>query len=316
MFQQIKITMPNTTPFFRQKAILTAVTRKSFPDFSEIEAYVNKKLAEQWLVDGKTKSGFSKRTFERDLKDIEQIFGVVIVYAASNRGYYIDSEAGLVDNVLDQMLSAFDVLNALKLTSTIAPFVLTENKKPQGLENLYGMLHAIQNKKEVTFAYQKFWDAAQTQRVVWPLAVKEYSHRWYLVAKDKKDDLVKSFGLDRISNFQVTNKPFQPDPTFDVAKKFDHCNGVIGSNDEQPSEVVLSFTPFQGKFIKTLPIHHSQKTVVDNATETRVQLLIYPTHDFIMLLLSYGKEVKIIEPKWLADKVKESHKLALERYAG
>ncbi len=306
--------MPNTTPFFRQKAILAAVKRKSFPDFSEIESYVNEKLEEQLVRDEKTKSGFSKRTFERDLKDIEQIFGVVIVYSASNRGYFIDSEAGLVDNVLDQMLSAYDVLNALKLTSTIAPFVLTENKKPQGTENLYGMLHAIQNKKEVTFTHQKFWEEQQTKRAVEPLAVKEYSHRWYLVAKDKKDGKVKTFGLDRISDFQITDKQFRPDPAFDVTKKFYHCYGVIGSDDEQPSEVVLSFTPFQGKFIKTLPIHHSQETLVDSSKETRVRLRIYPTHDFIMLLLSYGKEVKVIDPKWLVEKVQEEHRLAGERY--
>lgn len=78
--------------------------------------------------------------------------------------------------------------------------------------------------------------------------------------------------------------------------------------------VELSFTPFQGKFIKTLRSHHTQEVTVDNAQETRVKLHLYPTHDFIMLLLSFGKEAQVLAPQWLAEKLKEEHLLAAARY--
>ncbi len=306
--------MPNTTPFFRQKALLTAIKRLAYPTFDEIQAFVNRKLEEQALVDEKIKSGFSKRTFERDLLDIEQIFGVVISYSHSNHGYFIDSESSLVDNILNQMLSAFDVINALKLTQTIAPYVITENKEPQGTEHLYAILQAIQNRKKISITHQKFWMDTATQRTVQPYAVKEHNHRWYLVAKDEKDGRMKSFGLDRISNLSITKNQFQYDSGFDVAQKFFHCYGVIHPEAEEPSEVTLSFTPFQGKFIKTLRIHHTQEIIRDDPKETRVKLTIHPTHDFIMLLLSYGKEVRVLEPKWLEKKLKEEHLLAASRY--
>ena len=48
-------------------------------------------------------------------------------------------------------------------------------------------------------------------------------------------------------------------------------------------------------------MHHSQKIIIDNERECRIELLIYPTYDFVMELLSLGAEVKVIEPKSLQD---------------
>ncbi len=210
------------------------------------------------------------------------------------------------------MLSAFDVLNAFKLTNNIAPFVFLEDRKPKGTEHLFGLLHAIQNKFVVEFTHQKFWEEHKTNRIVKPLAIKEYRHRWYLVAQDEKDEKVKTFGLDRITELAITKRKFTSKSEFDVAQKFNDCFGVIGSDDENPTEVILAFSPFQGKFIKSLPLHHSQKTLKDNNEETRVSLRIYPTHDFIMELLSFGAEVKVLEPLWLAKKVADEHRKAAE----
>ena len=49
---------------------------------------------------------------------------------------------------------------------------------------------------------EKFWDEDQDKktRIVHPLALKESRYRWYLVALDEKDSVIKSFALDRISN--------------------------------------------------------------------------------------------------------------------
>ncbi len=91
--------MSNTTPFFRQKAILAIVKQKPFATFSEIETYVNSKLEQQLFVDDKTKPSFSKRTFERDLKDIEQIYGAVILFDKKERGYFVESTSH--DKALD-----------------------------------------------------------------------------------------------------------------------------------------------------------------------------------------------------------------------
>jgi hypothetical protein len=58
--------------------------------------------------------------------------------------------------------------------------------------------------------------------------------------------------------------------------------------------VILSFGPFQGKYIKSLPLHNTQEIIEDTDDELRIRLTLYLTHDFLMELLAYGDTVKVI----------------------
>jgi predicted DNA-binding transcriptional regulator YafY len=302
--------MANITPVFRQRTLLAFLKRRPYASFTEIKERVCYKLEEQYLRDDRTNTGFSKRTFERDVKDIAALYGAEIVYSKKERGYFLETDVN--SSALEQMLTGFDLLNAFKLTKNIAPHVFLEDRKPMGTQHLFGLLHAIQEKLVVEFTHQKFWEEHSTQRTVYPIAVKEFRYRWYLVAEDQKDHRVKTFGLDRISDLQISANHFSRKDYSAVLEKFKHAFGVIASDEEKPTEVILSFTPFQGKYVKSLPLHHSQKVLIDNPQETRISLLIYPTHDFIMELLSFGKEVTIEEPKWLKQQVVQKHQEAIE----
>lgn len=304
--------MANTTPLFRQKAILEIIKRNPYVTFNEIENYVNRKLEEQRTIDDKTKVGLTIRTFQRDIKDIANLFGAQIQYDKRNSGYFI--EHTIRNNALEQLVSAFDILNALKFSKNVAPYVLSENFEPQGTEHIFGILHAIQNRNFLEFDYQKFWETDKTLRKVQPIAIKEYRSRWYLIANSEHNTTVKTFGLDRISNFEISNDTFRIQKGVNLVEKFQNYYGVIGSNDENPTEIKLSFTPLQAKYIKSLPLHKSQQIIMDTETETQISLQIYPTLDFMMDLLSYGAEVKVLAPAWLAQEIANRHKNALERY--
>lgn len=87
-------------------------------------------------------------------------------------------------------------------------------------------------------------------------------------------------------------------PNVDPDTLFEHSFGIIlPHEDQQIEEVILSYSAFQGKYIKSLPLHHTQEIVVDNDEELRVKLNMYVTHDFVMELLSVGAEVKVVAPK-------------------
>jgi predicted DNA-binding transcriptional regulator YafY len=100
----------------------------------------------------------------------------------------------------------------------------------------------------------------------------------------------------------------------DWHKQFDYCFGILSPNAEKPSEVILSFDPFQGKYIKSLPLHATQKIILDNEDELRIRLTVYLTHDFLMELLSYGDTVKVLQPTQLIEELKEIYKGALGQY--
>ncbi len=176
------------------------------------------------------------------------------------------------------------------------------------------MLHAIKNKLRVKFIYQKFWEEDSSKREVEPYALKEFRSRWYLIANDSKDQQVKSFALDRLSNLEITQQRFKYPDNYSIEHSYHYCFGIISPNNEKPEEIILSFDPFQGKYIKTLPLHHTQQILVDSEDELRIKLKLFITHDLVMELLSYADNMKVIEPKSLANQIKQVHKKAFSQY--
>ena len=146
-----------------------------------------------------------------------------------------------------------------------------------------------------------------------PLAVKEAQNRWYLLAQDPGDMIVKSFGLDRISDLKLTRQKFEP-VNFDPEKEYRHSFGIIKGAGGEPEKIVLSFTPTEGKYINSLSLHHSQKEILKNDQEWRFEFFLLPTHDFTMEVLSYGADVKVLEPKSFRDSVLKQLQKAIKRY--
>ena len=141
-----------------------------------------------------------------------------------------------------------------------------------------------------------------------------YVNRWYVLAKDSKDNNIKSFALDRLTNLEITTQHYQYPDNYSIEQNYRYCFGIVGPNGSDPQDIILSFNPFQGKYIKTLPLHETQEVLADNELETRIKLKLCLTHDLVIELLSFGDNMKVIEPKQLADEIKEVHKKAYHKY--
>ena len=285
-----------------------------YTSFKELEGYMERQFQMLRLRDDTLEFAFSKRTWDRDKKEIKDLFNLQIEYSKTHKGYFIQNTA-LADTYFQQMIEAVDIFNSLNLVQEVAPFIHLEKRKPQGSEHLFGLLHAIANQFQITFSHQKFWDGETTQRLVEPYLLKEFKNRWYLLAKDHKDLRVKSFALDRMSQLTVTNLPFEHPVSPRLEENYRDCFGIIGPEEgEKPEDIILSFDPFQGKYIKTLPLHHSQQILIDDDDELQVQLKLYITHDFVMELLSMGENVKVLQPNNLIADVKKALEKAFFQY--
>lgn len=255
----------------------------------------------------------SKRQFQRDLKDIESIFEIEISYDFSRQFYYINEEE--YSEISRRRMEAFVTFNALKLGENTSRSIHFEKRKPKGTEHLFGLLHAIKNNLQISFIYNKFWDEQPTYRIVEPLALKEFKNRWYVLAKDLKDCRIKSFALDRLSGLEIKKKHFQFPKEFNITEYYQHCFGIISPEQgQQIQEVILSFDPTQGKYIKSMSLHESQEILLDNEKELRLSLKIYITHDFLMEILSFGEYVKVIQPEDLILSLKTTFRKALKQY--
>ncbi|MEI6697251.1 MAG: WYL domain-containing protein [Bacteroidota bacterium] len=282
--------------------------RNQSANFNEIAKYLS--------VESELQSynfNVSKRTFQRDIEDIRSIYNIDVQYDFSRKIYFIDFDEQ--PEFSERILEAFDTFNALNISDRISKHIHFEKRKRKGTENLYGLLHAIKNKLQVSFSYQKFDEEKASKRNIEPFAIKEFKNRWYVLGKDKKDNQIKSFALDRLSEIEVSKIKFHIPLNFDLNLYYQHCFGVIYPNGQKPQNVILSFNPLQGKYIKTLPLHESQQILADNENELRIKLEIFITHDFYMELLSLGNNVKVIKPKSLIDDLKASYKNALKNYS-
>ena len=286
---------------------------KPYSTYEELQTYIENQFDYLQMQDDNLQIGFSKRTLQRDINEIRNVFGIDIEYSKSQKGYFISQNENENMN-FQRMMEAFDMFNSLNLAQNLTPFIHLEKRRPQGTENLYGLLHAIKNRLQIKFTYQKFWEEELSQRLVEPYALKEFKNRWYIMAKDSKDNNIKSFALDRLTNLEITNLNYQYPDNYSIEQSYRYCFGIISPNDEEPQDIILSFDPFQGKYIKTLPLHDTQQVLVDNDEEIKIKLKLCLTHDLVMELLSFGDNMKVIEPKSLADQIKQAHEKAFRQY--
>ncbi len=295
--------------YFKRYLYVIDRLRSRPSNFSELQEYVIRKLENE---DVDTGFEYAVRTFERDKKDILTLFGVSIEYNRKDKAYYIDEEE-IEDQSVTRMIDAFSIHHALQEGNKLSPSVFLEKRKSLGTENIYGIIHAIQNGYILQFTYQKHWEDFSTQRMVYPIAIKESQQRWYLVALDKKNDVVKTFGLDRISNLKVTDTKFKPF-AYNVEKEFQHAFGV---ETYSPAEkVVLEFSKQQGNYIKTFPLHESQRIIEETEDIVILEIFIHTTNDIIMELLKYGSDVEVVEPQSLIGTMKGRIKQMEDLYQG
>jgi len=291
----------------RHHLIMNKLRRTKRVTFEEIANYLQRESKLQGY-----NFNISIRTFQRDIREIASIYGICIKFDFSEKYYYIDDE--FKSEMNERFFEAFDVYNALRVSERNKKYVYLEKRRTQGTEHFYDLLLSIKNRFQISFSYQKFYTDSFNQHTVNPLAVKEFKYRWYLIARDEYDRRVKIYALDRMMGLETSTTHFPEDTDFDLNVMLKHSFGVITPNDAKLQKVVLSFEPFQGKHIKSLPLHETQKILIDNEKELRISLNIYVTHDFKMEILSMGETVKVMEPKSFVKEVKETYTASLEKY--
>lgn len=289
----------------RYTKIISLLRRRPM-SYEEIQ---NKMLSDPDVIEDKLLT--SQRTFQRDIRAIASIYEIEIASDKSQNRYYIKED--LEDIQTRRLRENYELVNAIKMSKGLGNILSFEERGSLGTKNMAGLIHAIQNNLIVEFSYIKYWDASESSRKVKPICLKESRNRWYLIGEDERDGKIKNFSLDRLQNLCVTPGTFIPF-SYDVNMEFKDSFGIINGSNEKPVEVILSFTPEQGRYIKSLPLHRSQHTIVENSDEIRFSYLIKPTHDFKMELLSYGDQVKVISPKPLQEQIKNQLKQAIKKY--
>ena len=254
-----------------------------------------------------------QRTLQRDIQVIREVYNIEIKCNRSTNEYEITEDNDLY---AQNLLEAFDVFRALQNYGNLSEVIQFEKHLPAGTEYLSPLLRAIKEKRQVKLHYYKFWDrSSQTQeRTIEPYLLKEAQRRWYVLAWDVEKEALRVFGLDRIKRLDdERGVKFQHPVPKGVEHYFDDSFGAwVDNKRTQAEEVVLAFRklptdtvfiPNPAKYLEAMPLHSSQEILKEEEEAIVLRLRIKITPDFIKELLSYGKQVEVLTPAHLQEKL-------------
>ncbi len=292
----------------RRYALLLEMIEKHRPDFELIKEFLERH-----------DFNVSERTIQRDIQYIRTYYGIDIRYSNIGRpGYYID-KANSPD--LPNLLRFIEVANTAAIVveslqegrKTISYMDFESDGSLRGYDLLEPLLNAIKMRRMISFNYEVFDSSDHKSYLVQPLLLKEYQTRWYLVGIRDDVQELRIFGIDRINRLELLSKTFVAKRGFNPLDMFKNTIG-INISENKPEFVQLSFTRLQGKYVKTLPWHHSQRILDNNRDELRIELFVNPNLELKQRIMATGAAVKVLKPQWLADEIRDRLKASLERY--
>ena len=292
----------------------------------------------------------SRSTLMRDIQAMrsdEQLgYFAPIEYCQKNQGYYytdpnytihqymLDGQDSRALDFIERMLKPYQDIPVVK------PFIQLQQKirakrgvqrtykkhydfvqpeiqdKIAGLEWFNFFFQAIEKEEPVSFDYTRYEPPYVTTRHLFhPYFLKEYQQRWYVIGFSATRNHIRTFGLDRVSNPTRTfSADFYRYPRFNPDKYYRHMIGITPYNINEVHRVVLEFTPHQARYLKSVPLHDTQRVVHDGDEKCIMEYDLIMSYELIMKLLSFGPNVRVRGPEKLEQKMIELLSKNLMRY--
>lgn len=180
-----------------------------------------------------------------------------------------------------------------------------------GMTYFSTLFDAISDKITLRVDYKSFKRSEPKEFVISPYFLKEYNNRWFLLGKSPGYRRISIFALDRIEHLSNAGLPYE-DTDIDFDAYFEKVMGVTVS--DKPVELVqIWVSPQQLNYIKTKPLHRSQRITYEDEGGGIVEYDLVPNFEFEQAVFSQGEHVKILAPDKLREKFRERVRKLWER---
>ena len=274
-------------------------------------------INEKWLRTEMSEGiPLSRTTFNRHKDAIEDIFGIYIdCDRKDGYRYFIGNEKVLRENTVQNwMLSTLTVNNLITESMSLQHRIVLENIPSEGVY-LERVIQAMKEGRRIIIRYRRYQASEARTFTLSPYCIKLFRQRWYLLGRFD-DGGFAMFSFDRMEDIMVAEETFKMDRDFDASEFFGECYGVVIGDGSQPVRVVLRAFGMERYYLRDLPLHHTQKEI--QTTEEQdfadFELNLRPTTDFKGQLMSRGAWLKVLEPQWLADEMRQWHEDAAKIY--
>ena len=173
-----------------------------------------------------------------------------------------------------------------------------------GYEHIAPMFNAISNKQVLWLKFESF-KGDSYEYEFHPYHLKQYNNRWFVFGRNcPMDNNQWNVPLDRIADFKEIDGTYVPNIT-DWEDYFYDIIGVTKPMDAGIQTIELEFSADQAPYVKTKPIHPSQRTSGLEEGRLLVKLKLIPNYELEKTILGFGEHVKVVSPELLRISIRE-----------
>ncbi|MGN0211463.1 MAG: helix-turn-helix transcriptional regulator [Muribaculaceae bacterium] len=254
-----------------------------------------------------------RRTFYNYREGIAEVFNVEIECDPSTFEYYIKDGGEQADKMRNWLLDAASMTGMLSNSRDIADRIVLEDV-PSARKNLPVMIQAMKENRRIKFTYKPYSRVNPTPNVVLePYFVRLFKQLWYVIGYNVKDRKIKTYSLDRMDATIILSDTFTLPEDFNASMFFNDNFGIMTSRGV-PKRVVLRVSSNQAKYLRALPLHHSQREEAVHDAYSLFSYHLYLTFDFIKELLSLGSSVTVVSPPELRVQLLDELRKTLANY--
>jgi predicted DNA-binding transcriptional regulator YafY len=313
-----------------------AVNQKQFKRFEILHDLLSRGIPVRWTDIAKAyiakNEGVTKKTVFNDIDRMKEVYDAPI---KSEKGIYFytkefslyklfnidDFQLAIELNSLFEQFAAFPQFKGLeevriKLNERVssqskASFVQFEqNDEYAGLKRLQEIYEAIKARKTLKIHFQDF-SKSQKAYSISPYMLKEYHNRWHVYGYEHIKGKIYNLALDRILAIdEASIFPYREQKANDLA----FLNDIIGFTYLYDAEtetyaaletIKIKVDLPRANYIRTKPLHQSQQEISQETNQTHV-VFTYQlrfNNELFAKLLEFGKDLEIIEPRHLREKM-------------
>lgn len=190
-----------------------------------------------------------------------------------------------------------------------------QNQYLTGIGFVDPLYKAIVSQKVISISYRSFKQELEQQIILHPYFLKQYNSRWFLFGLNERYKSISNLALDRILGIATTDIEFEKNTDIEFEDFFEDLIGVTFPESAEPVKILLKVRATLWPYIKTKPLHGSQKTKEVNDEYTIIELNLIVNYELISMLFSYAENITVLEPKELVEEMHSKAKKLLSNYS-
>ena len=177
------------------------------------------------------------------------------------------------------------------------------------------LTEAVKKNQTIAITYRPLQKKDVRDYVVDPYILRQSHGAWYLAARDHRSGYIPMFNVSRMVAASPTGSEFDYEAAdFDSKAYFEETFGVYETNERQ--KVVLRFSGVAARLISERQWHPSQKLREMRTGDIELEMVVSHLDDIWPWVLSWGKNVKVIQPKALRDRISKEAEGIQSHYSG